>query len=97
MSAYMIFTRDKTLDKHELATYLTEAPATLAGHDVKVLAFYGPHQDLEGASTEGTVIVEFPSIEAAKAWYNGAPYRKVREHRFKGATYRVTLVEGVSK
>src|SRR5271157_3815201 len=95
MSAYLIFTRDKTLDERELATYSKEVPATLAGHEVKVLALYGPHEDLEGASTEGSVILEFPSIQAAKAWYDSSPYRQVREHRFKGATYRVTLVEGV--
>jgi uncharacterized protein (DUF1330 family) len=95
MSAYLIFTRDKTLDEHELATYSKEAPATLAGHEVKSLAFYGAHEDLEGAPTEGVVILEFSSIEAAKAWYNSPSYRKAREHRFKGATYRVTLVQGV--
>jgi uncharacterized protein (DUF1330 family) len=80
----------------ELATYSKDAPATLAGHEVKVLALNGSHEDLEGPSTEGTVIFEFPSIEAAKAWYNGSPYLEVREHRLKGATYRVTLLEGVS-
>jgi uncharacterized protein (DUF1330 family) len=95
MSAYLIFTRDKTLDEQELAAYSKEVPATLAGHEFKILALYGLHEDLEGASTEGTVILEFPGIEAAKAWYDGPPYREVREHRFKGATYRVTLVEGV--
>ena len=61
-----------------------------------MLAFYGSHEDLEGPSTEGTVILEFPSIEAAKAWYNGSPYLEVREHRLKRATSRVALVEGVS-
>jgi uncharacterized protein (DUF1330 family) len=95
MSAYLIFTRDKTLDRHELDTYSKKAGATLAGHEAKVLAFYGSHEDLEGPSTEGTVILEFPSTGAAKAWYNGPPYREAREHRFKGAAYRVTLVEGV--
>jgi len=45
--------------------------------------------------TEGTVILEFPSIEAAKGWYDGSPCREARAHRFKGATYRVTLVKGV--
>ena len=58
MSAYLIFTRDKTLDEHELAS--KEASATLAGHEVKPLAFYGAHEDLEGASTEGTATLEFP-------------------------------------
>jgi uncharacterized protein (DUF1330 family) len=96
MSAYLVFTRDKTLDEHELATYSKEVLATLAGHEVKVLALHGSHEDLEGASTEGAVILEFPGIEPAKASYNGSPYRKVREHRFKWATYRVILVEGVS-
>jgi uncharacterized protein (DUF1330 family) len=95
MSTYMIFTREKTLDEREMATYSKEATATLTGHEVKILAAYGPHEDLEGAATEGTIMLEFPSTEAAKAWYDGAAYRKVREHRFKGAKYRVTLVEGV--
>ena len=95
MSAYLVFTRDKTLDAHELAIYSATVPPTLAGHDVKIRALYGTHEDLEGPSTEGIVILEFPTREAAKAWYESSSYREVREHRFKGATYRVTLVEGV--
>jgi uncharacterized protein (DUF1330 family) len=95
MSAYMIFTRDKMLDEREMSNYSKDVPATLAGHEVKVLALYGKHEDVEGPSNEGTVILEFPSIAAAKAWYDGAAYRQVREHRFKGANYRVTLVPGV--
>jgi uncharacterized protein (DUF1330 family) len=96
MSVYLIFTREKTLDKLALTAYLKDVPATLAGHEVRLLASNGWREDLEGPSAEGTAILEFPSIEAAKAWYNGSPYREVREHRLKGATYRVTLVEGVS-
>ena len=95
MKGYLVFTRDKMRDKDEMATYSKEVLATFAGHEVKFLAVYGGYEDLEGAATEGTVLVEFPSIEAAKAWYNSPAYRKVREHRFKGATYRVTLIEGV--
>jgi uncharacterized protein (DUF1330 family) len=95
MSAYLVFTRDKMLDKVEMATYAKDVPATLAGCEVKVLALYGGHEDLEGEATEGSVILEFPSAEAAKAWYDSPAYRVVREHRFKGAMYRVTLVQGV--
>jgi len=95
MSAYLVFTRDKTLDEREMATYSKEVPATFTGHEAKTLAFYGAHEDLEGSSTEGTVILQFPSAAAAKAWYDSPAYRKVREHRFKGASYRVTLVAGV--
>ena len=91
----MIFTREKTLDPQELAAYSKDVRATFAGHEAKLLVVYGSHEDLEGAATEGTVILEFPSGEAAKAWYDGPAYRKVREHRFKGATYHVILIEGV--
>jgi uncharacterized protein (DUF1330 family) len=95
MSAYLVFIREKTLDAQELAIYSKEVPATLAGKEARLLAYYGAQEDLEGASTEGTVILEFPNAESARAWYNGPAYRQVREHRFKGATFHVTLVQGV--
>jgi len=95
MSAYLVFTRGKVFDEAEFDTYEKAAPATLAGHPVKPLAFYGKHEDLEGEPTNGTVILEFPDAAAAKAWYDGPAYREVREHRFKSANFHVTLVEGV--
>jgi uncharacterized protein (DUF1330 family) len=95
MSAYLIFTRDKTIDPQEMAIYSKNVPATLAGHDFKLLALYGAHEDLEGGPTEGTVILEFPTAEAAKTWYDSPAYREVREHRFKGAAYRAILIQGV--
>lgn len=94
MSTYMIFTREKMLDKSEMDIYSKEVSATFAGHPVKILAAYGPHKDLEGAPTEGTVIVEFPDTTSAMAWYDGPEYRRVREHRFKGAEYHTILIEG---
>jgi uncharacterized protein (DUF1330 family) len=95
MSAYMIFTRNKTLDQQEMAAYSKAVRPTLDGHEAKILARYGAHEDLEGAATEGTIILEFPSVMAAKAWYNSPAYRKVIDHRLKGADYHVILVEGV--
>ncbi len=95
MSAYLVFIREQTLDAAELAIYWSKVQPTFAGHEVKVLASYGPQEDLEGLPTEGTVIAEFPSMEAAKAWYESPAYREVREHRFKGAIYRGVLVAGV--
>lgn len=95
MSVYMVFTRDETVDQKEMDVYSEMAAKTMAGHPIKPLAFYGAHEDLEGPATEGMVIVEFPSVEAAKGWYDSPAYREAREHRFKGAKYRVTMVAGV--
>ncbi len=91
----MVFIRDKTLDAEEFNTYSKLVGATVPGHPLKILAAYGKHEDLEGPATEGTFIAEFPSVEAAKAWYDSPAYKEVREHRFKGASYRVVMVEGV--
>ena len=95
MSAYFVFTREKTLDPTEMEIYSQKVAATFAGHPVKILAAYGHHEDVEGTPTEGTVIAEFPSMQAAKAWYDSPAYREVREHRLLGAVYHAILVQGV--
>jgi uncharacterized protein (DUF1330 family) len=95
MAAYMVFTRYSTLDTKELETYRKMAPATLAGHPVSVRVSYGHHEVVEGPEIEGIVVLEFPTIEAAKAWYDSPAYREAREHRFKGAEYRAVIVQGV--
>ncbi len=95
MKGYIVFTREKTLDAAELAIYWDKIRATFAGHEIKVLAAYGKHEVLEGDATEGVVIAEFPTFEAAKNWYDSPAYREVRKHRQKGAIYRGLLVEGV--
>jgi uncharacterized protein (DUF1330 family) len=78
-----------------LEIYWGEIRSTFVGHEVKVLASYGAHEDLEGPATEGTVIAEFPSMEAAKRWYDSPACKKVRIHRQKGAVYRGILVQGL--
>jgi uncharacterized protein (DUF1330 family) len=95
MKGYAVFTKEKTLDASEMAIYDAEVRATFEGYDVKFLSAYGRHEVVEGDATEGIVIVEFPSFEAAKAWYDSPAYVEVRKHRFKGATYRGILAEGV--
>jgi uncharacterized protein (DUF1330 family) len=95
MAAYMVFTRHSTRDPKELETYSKMAPATLAGHPINVRVAYGHHEVVEGPEIEGVVILEFPTIEAAKAWYNSPAYREAREHRFKGAEYHAVIVQGV--
>jgi uncharacterized protein (DUF1330 family) len=95
MATYIVFTRESTQDQTELDAYMEKVGASFAGHPIKVLAAYGPQQVLEGPAPEGVVIVEFPDNASAHAWYDGPEYQTVVQHRFKGATYRAVLVEGV--
>ena len=95
MAAYIVFTRERLRDEASLQTYSGLAGGTLAGHTAKPLAYYGRNETLEGAPIEGAVIVEFPTLEDAKAWYDSDGYKQAREHRFKGADYRVFITEGL--
>jgi uncharacterized protein (DUF1330 family) len=95
MSAYFVFIREKTLDESELEHFWETVAATMQGRDIKVLAAYGRHEVFEGPATEGVVIAQFPSMDAAKAWYNSPAYSEARQHRLKGSVYRAILVEGV--
>ena len=95
MPAFMVFIREKTLDKSELETYWATIRATLEGHPIKILAAYGRHVTLEGPEVEGVVVAEFPTLEAARAWYDSPAYQEAAQHRFRGAIYRGLIVEGV--
>jgi uncharacterized protein (DUF1330 family) len=95
MSAYIVFTRTKTLDQKELETYWAGIQATMKGHPIEVLVAYGKHEVLEGDPIEGIVIAKFQTAKAAKDWYYGEAYQSVAKHRQKGAIYQGLIVEGV--
>ncbi|MCZ8019206.1 DUF1330 domain-containing protein [Novosphingobium sp.] len=95
MSAYIIFIKEREHDAAAMATYGQKAGGTLAGHPGKPLAFYGATETLEGAEAAGCVLIEFPDMEAARAWYNSPAYQDARKHRFQGADYRVVLTQGL--
>jgi uncharacterized protein (DUF1330 family) len=95
MAAYIVFMRDRMRDKAEFGKYMEAVPPTLEGHPVRPLALYGAIQTLEGPQIEGAVIAEFPTMEAALAWYNSPAYQQARTHRFKAGDYRVFLTEGL--
>lgn len=97
MAAYIIFIKEKTIDKEELKIYSQEAPAGLVGYDITTLAAYGKNQVIEGDEVEGVAILEFPSFEEAKEWYENPIYQKAKAHRIKGGKYRAIIVEGIGK
>jgi uncharacterized protein (DUF1330 family) len=94
MTAYIVFTREETLDPAELATYAAMVPPTWVGHDLKAIARLGTLEVLEGEPFEGCFILQFPSFAAAKAWYGSPAYQAAAQHRFAGARFRVFIVEG---
>jgi uncharacterized protein (DUF1330 family) len=96
MSAYIVFTRTKTIDQKELEIYWAGIRATMKGHPIEVLVAYGKHEVLEGDPIEGIVIAKFPDVKAAKDWYYSEAYQSVAQHRKQGAIYNGLIVEGVN-
>jgi uncharacterized protein (DUF1330 family) len=94
MAAYVIFIRDRIKDPKELAVYGEKAQGSAAGHSLKLLAFYGASETWEGSPADGVVILEFPTAEAARAWYHSPAYQAAKVHRERGADYRAIMVEG---
>jgi uncharacterized protein (DUF1330 family) len=57
------------------------------------VAAYAPFEQLEGDAVDGAAVVEFPSMELAKTWYNSPAYRAIMHHRQQGARYIGLLME----
>lgn len=95
MAAYIVFTKEREHDAAAMADYAAKAGASTAGHPIKPLAFYGAIETLEGPEALGSVIVEFPTVEDARAWYNSPAYQEARAVRFQGGDYRVYITQGL--
>ena len=95
MAAYIVFTKEREHDADAMLAYSKAAGGTLKGHAGRPLAYYGKSESLEGPPIEGAVIIEFPSVEEAKAWYASEDYQEARKLRFQGGDYRVFITEGV--
>jgi uncharacterized protein (DUF1330 family) len=95
MTAYVVFIRERMRNRTEYEVYREKSRPVNASHPLKALALYGQHEVLEGPAIEGAVILEFPSIETAKAYYHSAAYQDAARHRFLGADYRAFIVEGI--
>lgn len=95
MAAFALFIRDRMNDPEEFKIYSKKAAAARGTHPLKAHVYYGALDVLEGPPVDGVVVVEFPDMAAARAWYDSPEYQDAKAHRLKAADYRVILVEGL--
>ena len=77
MTAYWIAHVTVT-DPHAYQGYQALAPAAFAAHGARFLARGGAAETLEGPALERHVVIEFPTLEAARACYHSAAYQTAR-------------------
>jgi uncharacterized protein (DUF1330 family) len=90
---YMVYVCHSVSDRAQLEKYWASIGPTLQGQSVKYLASYTPFEVLEGENVEAVFIAEWPSMEAAKAWYESPGYKAIRHLRQESAKYTGVLVE----
>jgi uncharacterized protein (DUF1330 family) len=95
MSAYVISDVD-ILDDELIKTYRLLAQESIAKYGGRYLARGGKVEPVEGGWTpKAIVIVEFPDMARAKAWYQSADYAEALKVRADALMRKLILVEGV--
>ena len=90
---YMVYVCHSVSDRAKLEEYWDSIGPTLKGQPIKLLAGYTPFEVLEGQNVEAVLVAEWPSMEAAKAWYDSPGYKAIRHLRQDNAKYTGVLVE----
>ena len=92
MPAGYVIVEMKISDPERYKEYMAAAPATIAAAGGEYLVRGGRHESLEGDWQPARLaVLRFPSLEQAKAWYEGEKYRAARTRR-AGATERFNMV-----
>ena len=95
MAAY-ILVDGKVTDPARYETYKKLAESAVARHGGRYLVRGGEHAPLEGTwRPNRLVILEFPTLERAKAFYDSAEYVAARAARAGAAEMNIVAVAGL--
>jgi uncharacterized protein (DUF1330 family) len=94
MPAYVVV-EVEVIDAEAFERYKALVPPTIAAYGGRYLARGGRTDALEGDSPpRRLVILEFPSLERAREWWESEEYAPAKSARQAAARVRMTCVEG---
>ncbi len=95
MAAYVVVDVE-VRDKDQYEDYKRMVPPTLTPYGGRFIVRGGAAEALEGEwSPKRMVIVEFPSVEHAKAWWSSEEYAEAKALRQATADTRMIVVAGI--
>lgn len=95
MAAYVIVDVNVT-DPETFDRYRQQVPPTIEAYGGRYIVRGGAMETVEGDwSPKRVVVLEFPSVEQAKAWWSSEEYREPKALRQKSADTQMIIVEGV--
>ncbi len=96
MSAYIIV-RANVQDKEKYQAYASRSPAAVEAFGGKYIARGGETVTLEGPEeARRLVIIEFPTLEKAKAFYASEEYQFAKQFREGAGDAEFVIVDGYS-
>ena len=96
MPAYVIV-NVRVHDPERYAEYASRAPATIERFGGRYLARGGAVDEREGSwSPERLVVLEFPDVASARAWWESEEYTALRAIREEAAEAELVITEGVA-
>ena len=96
MAAYMIVDNEIT-DPEGFREYQKRVGSTLESYGGTFLVRGGKYENLEGDwHLHQLIMLEFPSVEQARRWYQSDEYAPVKDIRLKTAHTQAILVQGIS-
>lgn len=94
--AYFIFDA-KIHDPAGMQPYQAKVADTYHRYGGQLLVLGGQTEVHEGLAPQGVlVILQFPSMEQARAWHDSADYQAIIGYRLAAATTHAWLVEGLA-
>ena len=82
-------------DPERYKDYVSTAKPAFEKYGARFLARGGAWEALEGKGRARNVVIEFPSLAAARDCYNSAEYQRAAAIRQKVADGEIVLVEGI--
>ena len=96
MPAYLI-TNVRFTNAEKAQEYGRQVASTIQKYGGRYLARGGQVEVAEGDWRPGYVaIVEFPSLEQAKCWYDSDEYRQIKPLRVENADSQIIFVDGLA-
>ncbi|MEV8593373.1 DUF1330 domain-containing protein [Streptomyces sp. NPDC052013] len=95
MPAYVIGHLQEAASHPEIAEYIERIPATFEPYGGRFLVHVTQHEVLEGAWPGHVVVIAFPGIAEARAWWDSPAYREIAPLRSRHIEGDIILVEGV--
>lgn len=97
MAAYLIVDVTQVHDEARYARYREAVPACIAAAGGRYLARGGAVEVLDGGwQPSRIIVVEYPSVAAAVAWYRSADYARLRALRGDAITANFIVVDGMA-